>query len=58
MLLVQSGQRPNELTVKKLALLGCVAMVLAHSVKNGGREQLRINAYAGGCMRLYSIMIF
>ena len=47
-LLVQSGHRPNELVVKKLAMLGCVAMVLAHSVRERP-EQLRINAYAGGC---------
>lgn len=45
-LLVQYGHRPNELVVKKLAMLGCVAMVLAHSVRERP-EQLRINAYAG-----------
>lgn len=46
-LLVQFGHRPNELMVKKLAMLGCVAMVLAHSIRERP-EQLRINAYAGG----------
>ena len=45
-MLVQYGTRPNELSVKKLAMLGCVALVLAHSVKDM-REQLQNNAYAG-----------
>ena len=45
-MLVRYGQRPNELTVKKLAMLGCVALVLAHSVKDI-REKLQNNAYAG-----------
>ncbi len=31
---MQYGQRPNELVVKKLSMLGCVALVLAHSVKD------------------------
>ena len=34
LLLVRQGQRPNELVVKKLSMLGCVALVLAHSVKD------------------------
>jgi hypothetical protein len=45
-MLVRYGQRPNELTVKKLAMLGCVTLVLAHSVKDI-REKLQNNAYAG-----------
>lgn len=45
-MLVRYGQRPNELTVKKLAMLGCVTLVLAHSVKDI-RERLQNNAYAG-----------
>ena len=45
-MLVRYGQRPNELTVKKLAMLGCVALVLAHSVKDI-REKLQNNTYAG-----------
>ena len=47
LLLLRYGQRPNELIVKKLALLGCVAAVLAHAVK-GKQQAIRINAYAGG----------
>ncbi|KAK9901596.1 hypothetical protein WJX75_003946 [Coccomyxa subellipsoidea] len=46
LMLVRYGQRPNELTVKKLAMLGCVTLVLAHSVKDI-REKLQNNAYAG-----------
>ncbi|BDA42266.1 probable surfeit locus protein 4 homolog at C-terminar half [Coccomyxa sp. Obi] len=46
LMLLQYGTRPNELTVKKLAMLGCVALVLAHSVKDM-KEQLQNNAYAG-----------
>ena len=50
-LLVRYGQRPNELIVKKLALLGCVAAVLAHAVQ-GKQQAIRINAYAGGSSTL------
>ena len=32
--MAKHGQRPNELVVKKLSMLGCVALVLAHSVKD------------------------
>ena len=46
LMLLQYGTRPNELAVKKLAMLGCVALVLAHSVKDM-KEQLQNNAYAG-----------
>lgn len=44
MLLVRYGVRPNELTVKKLGMLGCVALVLAHSVKD---MKLQSSTYAG-----------
>lgn len=42
---MQYGQRPNELVVKKLSMLGCVALVLAHSVKD---MQDKLRGYHAG----------
>ncbi len=43
--MMQHGQRPNELVVKKLSMLGCVALVLAHSVKD---MQDKLRGYHAG----------
>lgn len=48
--MAKHGQRPNELVVKKLSMLGCVALVLAHSVKDM-QDKLR-GYHAGGCLLL------
>ena len=50
--MMQSGQRPNELVVKKLSMLGCVALVLAHSVKD---MQDKLRGYHAGRL-LYSYL--
>eukprot|EP00191_Tetraselmis_sp_GSL018_P004552 CAMPEP_0177596572 /NCGR_PEP_ID=MMETSP0419_2-20121207/11176_1 /TAXON_ID=582737 /ORGANISM="Tetraselmis sp., Strain GSL018" /LENGTH=304 /DNA_ID=CAMNT_0019088537 /DNA_START=1064 /DNA_END=1976 /DNA_ORIENTATION=- len=42
-MLIYYGQRPNELMVKRVAMLGCSALVLVHSVK----ENKRLSSYAG-----------
>ncbi|CAK0770665.1 hypothetical protein CVIRNUC_003790 [Coccomyxa viridis] len=47
LLLVRHGQRPNELVVKKLSMLGCVALVLAHSVKD---MQDKLRGYHAGLL--------
>ena len=51
LLLVRHGQRPNELVVKKLSMLGCVALVLAHSVKD---MQDKLRGYHAGPSRAVS----
>ena len=43
--MMRHGQRPNELVVKKLSMLGCVALVLAHSVKD---MQDKLRGYHAG----------
>ena len=43
--MAKHGQRPNELVVKKLSMLGCVALVLAHSVKD---MQDKLRGYHAG----------
>ena len=48
--MAKHGQRPNELVVKKLSMLGCVALVLAHSVKDM-QDKLR-GYHAGACLQL------
>lgn len=42
-MLIYYGQRPNELMVKRVAMLGCSALVLAHSVK----DNKKLVSYAG-----------
>eukprot|EP00192_Tetraselmis_astigmatica_P010490 CAMPEP_0117668568 /NCGR_PEP_ID=MMETSP0804-20121206/11624_1 /TAXON_ID=1074897 /ORGANISM="Tetraselmis astigmatica, Strain CCMP880" /LENGTH=377 /DNA_ID=CAMNT_0005476479 /DNA_START=169 /DNA_END=1302 /DNA_ORIENTATION=+ len=42
-MLIYYGQRPNELMVKRVAMLGCSALVLAHSVK----DSKKLSSYAG-----------
>jgi alanyl-tRNA synthetase len=42
-MLIYYGQRPNELMVKRVAMLGCSALVLVHSLK----ESKRLSRYAG-----------
>ncbi len=49
--MMQQGQRPNELVVKKLSMLGCVALVLAHSVKD---MQDKLRGYHAGMPTLHS----
>ena len=44
MVLVMYSQRPNELMVKRVAMLGCSALVLAHAVK---QDRQLGNTYAG-----------
>ncbi len=44
---MRHGQRPNELVVKKLSMLGCVALVLAHSVKD---MQDKLRGYHAGLL--------
>ena len=44
MMLVMYSQRPNELMVKRVAMLGCSALVLAHAVK---QDRQLGNTYAG-----------
>ena len=43
-MLVMYSQRPNELMVKRVAMLGCSALVLAHAVK---QDRQLGNTYAG-----------
>ena len=40
------GYKPNELVVKRLAVMGCTALVLANSIK----ESKLKSSYAGECM--------
>lgn len=42
-MLILYGQRPNELMVKRVAMVGCSALVLAHSVK----DSKKLSSYAG-----------
>mmetsp|Transcript_14171 Transcript_14171/g.36369 ORF Transcript_14171/g.36369 Transcript_14171/m.36369 type:complete len:391 (+) Transcript_14171:154-1326(+) len=42
-MLILYGQRPNELMVKRVAMVGCSALVLAHSVK----DNKKLSSYAG-----------
>ncbi|EFN56472.1 hypothetical protein CHLNCDRAFT_145146 [Chlorella variabilis] len=44
MMLLFSGVKPNELVVKRLAMMGCTALVLAHSMKE---QRVQISSYAG-----------
>lgn len=48
-MLILYGQRPNELMVKRVAMVGCSALVLAHSVK----DNKKLSSYAGErCTRM------
>ena len=49
MMLVMYSQRPSELMVKRVAMLGCSALVLAQAVKQD--KQLG-NTYAGRGVRV------
>ncbi len=42
-MLLLYGYKPNELVVKRLAIMGCASLVLANSIK----ESKVINSYAG-----------
>ncbi|KAL4444581.1 hypothetical protein ABPG77_002398 [Micractinium sp. CCAP 211/92] len=44
LMLLSHGIQPNELVVKRLAMMGCTALVLAHSMKE---QRLQISSYAG-----------
>lgn len=48
------GQSLNELAVKKLAMLGCALLMLAHSV----RDKISANSYAGGLPAIATRHIF
>ena len=54
MMLVMYSQRPNELMVKRVAMLGCSALVLAHAVK---QDRQLGNTYAGGGIRVQGARI-
>ncbi|PRW45162.1 hypothetical protein C2E21_6125 [Chlorella sorokiniana] len=43
-MLVLNGVQPNELVVKRLAMLGCTALVLAHNMKE---QRVVVSSYAG-----------
>lgn len=47
-MLLLYGYKPNELVVKRLAIMGCVALVLANSVQE---RHLAMSSYAGGWLR-------
>lgn len=40
---IRHGREPNEQTVKRLAILGCILLVVAHSIRN----KLEANSHAG-----------
>lgn len=42
-MLIYYGQKPNELMVKRVAMIGCSALVLVHSLK----ENKKLRSYAG-----------
>ncbi|PSC68068.1 family transcriptional regulator [Micractinium conductrix] len=44
LMLLANGAQPNELVMKRLAMMGCVGLVLAHSMKE---QRVKISSYAG-----------
>ncbi|KAI3426484.1 hypothetical protein D9Q98_008850 [Chlorella vulgaris] len=44
LILVLNGVKPNELVVKRLAMMGCTSLVLAHSMQE---HRVQISSYAG-----------